>query len=74
MELKGVDGKTDETNKGFIIVQLSRVTRMQTTADAVANARNDIEHSGIGDGVMAVSNSNAADVAELTLIPRIMTS
>jgi hypothetical protein len=46
-----MDGKTDQSNRGFISVQLSASTSTQTAADAVNNARGDIERSGIAESV-----------------------
>ena len=62
LQLKAVDNKTDETNKGFITVQLRTVTPARSAADAVTTARDDIERSGIVDSVGVPTDSEPVKV------------
>jgi hypothetical protein len=57
LQLKSTDGKMDETSRGLITVQLRTVTLKQTAADAVTDARDHIERSGIADSAAAASDS-----------------
>jgi hypothetical protein len=67
LQLKAMDGKMDETSRGFITVQFSTAAPTQPASLAVTNARDDIVRRGLTDSLAADTDSKPMKVMDVAV-------